>query len=125
MPSPIPPPDSHFITLAQFMQMKQAYADNKNSILQPPFQGDDVLCISELFNITAINAISSVAGCAGMRITYGMDAGKQVHAMMVAVDSNGIDILPSDKNAKFAAMDSGTNPPVVQEGQRCPPLCPP
>ena len=104
--------------------MKQAYADNKNSILQPPFQGSEFLCISELFNIDAINTLAAVDACAGMRIYYGMDPEKKVHAMMVAVGQDGRDILPDAQAAKFAAA-SGTKPPIVEEGQRCPPSCPP
>ena len=124
MPSPIPPPDSHNITLAQFQAMKKAYADNKNSILQPPFQGDDILCISELFNIQPVKDLTAVDGCAGMRIWYGMDSDKKVHAMMVAVDQNGVDILPVDTSVKLAVNSAG-KPPILEDGQRCPPLCPP
>ena len=125
MPSPIPPPDSNYITLARFLQMKQAYADNKNSILQPPYQGSEFLCISELFNIDAINNLAAVDGCAGMRIYYGMDSDKTVHAMMVAVGQDGRDILPDAQAPKFAAAVGTKPPPIVEEGQRCPPSCPP
>jgi hypothetical protein len=122
MPTTIPPASSHYITLAQFLQMKQAYSDNKNTILLPPYQGNDVLCTSELFNVAAINAVTAVTGCAAVRIYYGMDANLFVHAMLVAVDKNGMDILPPAPGAQIAKDD--TDPPIIEEGQRCPPNCP-
>jgi hypothetical protein len=121
MPTTIPPAKSQFVTLAQFLAMKQAYSDNKNSILQPAYQGDVFLCVSELFNIDAIKAVAAVPGCAALRIYYGMKTDLTVHAMLCAADINGVDILPSAADAKFAP-DSG-NPPIVEEGQRCPPDC--
>ena len=123
MPTKIPPPDSHYITLAQFLQMKQAYSANSGTILAPPFQGQNILCTSELFNVAAINAVTAVPGCAAVRIYYGMDPSLQVHAMLVATDSNGIDILPPANSAKFKSASAG-DPPIVEEGQRCPPECP-
>lgn len=67
--------------------------------------------------------MTAVPGCAGVRIYYGMDAALQVHAMLVATDIIGVDILPASANSK-AIPASGGDPPIVEEGQRCPPECP-
>jgi hypothetical protein len=124
MPTSIPPPDSHYITLAQFELMKNAYSTNKETILADPYKGKNILCTSELFNIEAVKVLSAVVGCKGMRIYYGMDDGLLVHAMMVAVDSNGIDILP-DSGATFANGTTLAGGGVaLEEGKRCPPDCP-
>ena len=122
MPTPIPPPDSHFITLSQFLTMKQTYSDNQDKILAAGFQGKEILCSSELFNVAAINAVTAVTGCAAVKIYYGMGSDLKIHAMLIAVDKNGVDILPlSATPASVAAGGGGA--PIVEEGQRCPPTC--
>jgi small basic protein len=120
MSTTIPPPDSHYISLAQFLAMKELYGTNSENVLAPQYQGQEILVVSELFNVTPFNALVSVPGCAGIRIYYGMDETLKIHAMLVAVDANNQDLLPQGGNAIFA-KDSG--PPIVEEGQRCPPSC--
>ncbi len=121
MPAPIPPPDSHYISLDQFLEMKAVYAANVITILAPEYQGKNILAIAELFNVEAVNAVAAVEGCAAIRVYYGMDAELKVHAMMVAVDRDSQDILPSGGGLIFV-RDGG--PPIIEEGQRCPPFCP-
>ena len=122
MPSPIPPPGSNFITLTKFLDMKQVYSDNSQLILAPPYQNKEILVTSETFNVDVLTTLGAVTGIAGLRIYYGMDVDKKVHAMLVAVDKNGNDILPSDPAAKFAPADSGGGA-IGEEAQRCPPTC--
>jgi hypothetical protein len=125
MPSHVPPPGSNFITLTQFLQMKQLYATNSQLILELPYQNQNILVTSETFNVDVINAIASVMGCAGLRIYYGMDASNKVHAMLIAVDAEGNDLLPIDANVKFAGVRSAGDGGgvIVEEAQRCPPTC--
>lgn len=128
MPTPIPPPDSHYISLAQFQEWKARYSQNTNTILAPAYQGKNILATSELFNVEAISALVAVPGCAAIRIYYGMDTDLTVHAMLVAADKNGMDILPpggaavSGTGANFSKNPG--DPPIVEDGQRCPPFCP-
>jgi hypothetical protein len=72
-----------------------------------------------------ITAITGVTGYAGFRIYYGMDADKKVHAMLIAIDINGNDILPSDASVKFVpgSSMSGGGGVAGEEAQRCPPTC--
>lgn len=104
--------------------MKQLYAVNSQQILQPQFQNKEILITSETFNGDIITAITQVTGFAGFRIYYGMSADLKVHAMLVATDINGNDLLPSDPSAKFAIKTaSGGSGVVGEEAQRCPPGC--
>ncbi len=122
MPSPIPPPGSNFITLAQFQAMKLLYGQNGQSILQPQFQNQQILVTSETFNADIITAITNVTGFAAFRIYYGMSTDMKVHAMLVAVDANGNDILPTDPTLKFAPAGGGGGV-IGEDSQRCPPSC--
>src|ERR1700722_17727168 len=107
MPTPPPPPGSNFITLEQFLAMKQLYSINSQTILAPQFQNQNILVTSETFNADIIIAISNVTGFAGFRVYYGMSDDLKVHAMLVATDANGNDILPTDPSAKFVPADGG------------------
>lgn len=127
MPSPIPPPGSNFIILAKFLEMKKLYADNSQTILASPYQNKEILVTSETFNGDVLTTIAAVTGFAGLRIYYGMSTDMKVHAMLVATDKDGNDILPTDLTAKFApggaqTVSSGGGV-VGEEGQRCPPTC--
>src|ERR1700676_1375345 len=99
MPLPPPPPGSNFITLEKFMEMKNLYAANSQVILQSPFQNKEILITSETFNLDVLTAIAGVTGVVGLRIYYGMSADLKVHAMLIAVDKDGNDLLPSTGSA--------------------------
>jgi hypothetical protein len=122
MPSPPPLPGSNFISLAQFQAMKLLYSQNAELILDPAFRNQNILVTSETFNPDIITAITNVTGYAGFRIYYGMSADLKVHAMLIATDSNGNDILPSDPSLKFAAPGGGGGV-AGEDAQRCPPSC--
>jgi hypothetical protein len=104
--------------------MKSIYAANSQTILQPQFQNKEILVTSETFNLDVATAIIGVTGAAGLRIYYGMSADLKVHAMLIAVDKDGNDLLPLAGNVKFGAgtMTAGTGV-AGEEGQRCPPGC--
>jgi len=105
--------------------MKQLYADNSQQILQPPYQNQEILITSETFNGDVITAISQVTGFAGFRIYYGMSPDLKVHAMLIATDVNGNDLLPGDPNLTFIPnnLAKGGSGVVGEDGQRCPPGC--
>jgi hypothetical protein len=122
MPIPPPPPGSNFITLARFQEMKQLYGQNVELILDPAFRNQNILVTSETFNPDIIDAITNVTGYAGFRIYYGMSDDLKVHAMLIATDANGNDILPNDSSAKFAPSGGGAGV-AGEDAQRCPPAC--
>jgi len=76
--------------------------------------------ICETVDVGTINKLTSAEGCAFFRIYYGMDESMDVHAIMVAVDADGEDLLPPLEEA-----DSSTGYTIVEDTIRCPPVCPP
>ncbi len=99
--------------------MTSVYRADKETILATGFQAQNILPESETFNRNAFDSLLAIDQCAGIRLYYGMDSNSKVHAIAVAVNEDNEDIL-----------DSLTAPSVVseyfvEEGQRCPDLCPP
>ncbi len=116
----LPTAGSHFISLQTAIDMTDLYRSEKENILDAAYRHQGILALSETFNRAAIDALLNEQGCAGIRIYYGMDEGLKVHAILVAVDENNADILPTQ-----VAMLQGGDKVIVEEGQRCPDICPP
>lgn len=115
----LPAANSHFISLATAETMTAAYRSDKEAILATAYQNQNILPLSETFNRGAIDTLLAIDACAGIRIYYGMDENLKVHAILVAVNEENEDILPA------ASLLSEADPVIVEEGQRCPDLCPP
>ena len=75
--------------------------------------------ICETFDKAAFETLLAKEGCEHIRIYYGMNAEKQIHAIIVAADANGQDILPSLSSNEEEDDD------ILDRGNRCPDLCPP
>lgn len=116
----IPSANSHLISLSTATDLTDRYRSNRNSILQTSYQSSDLLPLSETFNVQDINLLTSQEGCEAIRIYYGMTENLQVHAILVAVDEENADILP-DPPESLNAEDNI----ILEEGQRCPSICPP
>lgn len=116
----IPEANSHLITLTAAEALTSDYRLNRNSILQSGYQDQDILPLSETFNRTDIDLLLAQDGCEALRIYYGMDANLKVHAVLVAVNENNEDILPSQTLNPLSLEDI-----IIEEGQRCPIICPP
>ena len=116
------PTNSHFIPLDQAVAMTTSYRNNRENVLSPGYKGKDILPLSETFNRAAFDTLLATPGCEGLRIYYGMDQDLQQHAIIVAVDANNQDLLPSSATGDTSA-GSGDDV-IVEEGQRCPPICP-
>ena len=112
----IPATNSHLVTLAAAIDLTTDFRSNRNSILQTGFQNQDILPLSETFNVDDINLLIGQTGCAAMRIYYGMDENSKLHAVLVAVNEDNEDILPS--------LVSDNDDIILEEGQRCPVICP-
>ena len=76
--------------------------------------------VCETFNKAAIAKLVATPGCASLRIYYGMQQDMLSHAILVAVDAAGADILPA---TTAAATDD--DPVILEDGYRCPQDCPP
>ncbi|MBI3720216.1 MAG: hypothetical protein HY252_16685 [Sphingobacteriales bacterium] len=114
----LPSNGSHFISLQQAIDMTSLYRSNRETILTTNYQNQNILALSETFNKADIETLLAKTGSAGLRCYYGMDESLKVHAIIVAVNSDGEDMLPSGQNALTATGD------IVEEGQRCPDICP-
>lgn len=99
--------------------MTALYRSDKEAILATAYQNQNILANSETFNRYAFDTLLAIDGCAGLRIYYGMDENLKVHAIIVPVDSENEDILPDSESLMLV------EPNIVEEGQRCPDLCPP
>jgi hypothetical protein len=115
------PGNNHFIPLDQAKTMTASYRANKEEILAGQYQAQNILPLSETFNREAVDQLVATQGCAGIRIYYGMDESLKIHAIIVAVNESNQDILPVSAQDTSASAD---DPVIIEEGQRCPPICP-
>ncbi len=113
---------THEIPLNEAIDMTTRYRDNKESILQSQYMGKDILPVCESFDPSIFATLTNVTGYAGIRIYYGMDESLKVHAILVAYDASGNDILPNDSGNVSATTGGGV---LGEDGTRCPPFCPP
>lgn len=119
--TPLLPGANHFISLEQAKQMTALFRQQKENILAPAYQGKDTLVVCETFNRDIFDAILGENGCVGMRIYYGMDPSYKVKAILVGVDAQNNDILPSQSSVAGPAADGN----LGEYGQPCPPWCAP
>lgn len=118
--SPLPT-NSHSISLQQAIEMTKRYRDQRSKVTTQAFQNSLLTC--ETFNRAAFDGLLSTPGCAGVRIYFAMDEKFVIKLVAVPVNANDEDILPSDADALTAG--AGDTPPPVEQGQTCPPICPP
>jgi hypothetical protein len=114
----IPAANSHLIDLTTAVTLTTAFRSNRISVLQTQFQSSDILPLSETFNRNDIDLLLAQTGCAAIRIYYGMDSELQLHAVLVAVNEDNEDMLPS-------TVSNNGEDIILEEGQRCPIICPP
>ncbi len=113
----LPAGGTQLISLNDASAMTTRFRNNKSTVLNSSYAG--VLCNSETFNLDDVNSLLAATGTAGIRIYYGMDENYNVHAILVAVDEEGNDILPEENSLL------NTDPIVIiEQGIRCPPTCP-
>ncbi len=112
--------------LADAAAMTLRYRQNKTLVLQPQYP-PEILALCETFNKDAIVALANNPLAVGIRIYYGMDENLLVHAILVATDAQGADILPPTATSSAArnAMDDDDDGGIEEDGIRCPPTCPP
>ena len=112
---------SQLISLSKAIAMTTLYRNEKENILAPAYQNKNILCKCESFDRTDFDAILANKECVGLRIYYGMDEEKKVHAIIVGYNAKDEDILPVVSTALL-------DPPlgeIIDNGKRCPVDCPP
>ena len=113
----LPSANAHFITLDAAIDLTTNLRAGRESILDSGYRNQDVIPCSETFNRNAFDTLLAKQDCAGIRLYYGMDENYKLHAVFVAVNDDNEDLLP--------ATSTRESTDIVEEGQRCPDLCPP
>jgi hypothetical protein len=108
---------NHSISLNNAKQMIVDYKANREEILADDYKGRNILAYSETFSVDAVLTLIANPLCRKVRIYYGMDSDKKVHAIMVAVDADDKDILPPDPGVETTM--------IIEDAIRCPDQCPP
>ena len=111
---------NHFISLLEGIAMTTLYRAEKENILKPPFQGQNILPLSEAFSREPFDTLLAKPGCQGMRIYYGMSEDLKIHAIIVATDADGNDLLPEET----VSSNLGEEDDIFERGNRCPDICP-
>jgi hypothetical protein len=106
---------SQFITLQQAVDMTTMYRANKESILATGMQGKNILLTCETFTRDSFDALLRQQGCEKIRIYFSMTTTKQVCLIAVGVNGNDQDMLPDTSDSNV----------IVEEGLKCPVICPP
>ena len=116
----------HFISLDQAKKMTKRFREDKRAVIRDEYHGKHIMPRCETFERAAFDKLLATPGCAAIRAYYGMDVVRRVHVIFVAVDSNNKDILPPDVSAdqKMAAATLESDIQVLENGDRCPDLCP-
>lgn len=117
------PDDNHFISLEKAKEMTALYNSEKNAVLKPEFQGQNILSVCETFDRSAFDTLLAETGCAGIRVYFGMTPALKVRAIIVGVDQDNKDILPPAGSAGGGSASSGDGV-IVEEGRPCPDFCP-
>jgi hypothetical protein len=117
---------SHFISIDKAKAMTALYREQKDTLLQPAYQDSNVWALSESFERSAVDRLLAQPGCEGLRIYYGLDDAMRVHAILVGYDRNNADILPAAASSSALATETEDEfSGVLEEGNRCPDMCPP
>ena len=117
----LPESDAHFISLSKAIKMTTVFRREKENILSDTFKNKDILPFSETFNRKAFDSLLAEDNCTAIRVYMGMDDGLKVHAIIVGVNQNNEDILP----VQGVNTEDAGEVVIVEEGQRCPVVCPP
>ena len=102
---------THQISLATAIDLTTRYRNDHPS--------DYPIC--ETFQLASILRLLSTPGAAYLRIYYGLQSNGNMDAVLVAADKDNKDLIPS----AGASTASDDDPPILEDGFRCPPTCPP
>ena len=113
---------NNFITLAQGIAMTKLYRAEKENILAPQYKGQDILPICETFDRAAFETLLKETDCQFIRVYFGMGEDLKIRVLAVGADSKDQDILPAASPGATLGDGDGN---IVEDGMRCPTICPP
>jgi hypothetical protein len=108
------------ISLQQAIDMTKLFREQKDNIVNPDMIGKNVILTCETFDRAIFDSILSQTGCVGMRIYSGLNPNLSLRSIIVGVDDQNKDMLPDNA---FAIGGDGRS--IGEDGQPCPPYCPP
>lgn len=112
--------NDHSINLEEAKKMIQKFKNEKDNIMKAEHAGKHLLPTCESFDRAAFDALLRREDCKGVRIYYGMrENDLRVHAVIVAFDAEGKDILPVENS-----VADSTDPQILDKGLPCPDYCP-
>lgn len=111
---------SHFISLAEAIDLTSRYRQYRETILQPEYQGKGTLPLSETIPRAAIEALLAHPDCESLRIYPGMPESLKASSVIVGVDAEGKDILPTPSLTGTEDEEEL----IVDRTVRCPDICP-
>jgi hypothetical protein len=103
---------THQISLSEAVDMTTLYRANR----------PENFPICETFEKASIQSLLNQSGAVSFRIYYGMKTDMSVHAVLVAADSSGNDILPTSASL---LTDGDGDGEILEDSVRCPVNCPP
>jgi hypothetical protein len=101
---------NHEISLQSAIEMTRLYRANRPANFP----------LSESFDVSAVQKLLATEGAAFLRVYYGMKENDEVDAILVAVNAEGEDILPS-ATTSLVTSDGAL---ILEDGFRCPEFCP-
>ena len=110
------------ITLKQAIDLVTRFRSRKPDVIKPGYE--NILPTSETFEREAIDKLLANPRCVKVRIYPGMSEDMNIRMIIVGVDSNDQDILPLTENGVINGDDEDIEV-IVEDGFRCPPICPP
>ncbi len=102
-------PRAHFISKDEAKKMIAVYKEHKNRDLN--MKSKEIFALTESFDAEAFRILLARPGVKRIRVYYGMSDDLRLHAIIVGVDANNVDMLDG--------VDS-----ILERGVVCPPLCP-
>jgi hypothetical protein len=103
--------NNHEISLQTAIELTKRYRANRPSNFP----------VCETFEKEAVLKLLNTEACASLRIYFGMKENEEVVVVLAAADASGADILPAANSTASAAEDGV----ILEDGYRCPTLCPP
>lgn len=112
---------NHLIPVTAAATLISNFATNKETILTDYYQNSGILPTCETFDRDAFDLILADTNCTGVRIYLGMDTNLKVRLVIAGVDSSDEDLIIADNDpANSLTVDA-----VMENGVRCPTMCPP
>ncbi len=107
----------NLIPLSEGAQLTAYFRSEREKIINPLYEGQNILPICESFDIAAFQELLALTDCTGVRIYGGMNEKKEICFVICGIDRNNKDIfLPPGEGIPEER--------VIENGARCPLDCP-